>query len=156
MKMMEMNNEERILWESLPQDMREVAHVTNSYQNTLETVQSHMRTLIGSRADWRRCLDQYFESAEYRNECHEVEAVSDIPELTKFDIQQMIDLEDNDSAIIGELKTLRQQYAMEGSRAAHFERVNRMTNILGILPESRNGLNQWFTDYSCLTLAEKA
>lgn len=155
MEMTQMNKEERLIWNSLPPVMRSIARVTNSYQHALEIVQNHMSTLIGERADWRRCLEHYFESDEYRNECHDVQSISCVPELSVSDIQQMIAQEEYDTSLINELKLLRQQLSEEDTRAPSLELTTRMAEILGILPESKKGLNKWLADYSGLSSFEK-
>lgn len=51
--------------QKLPENIREKAKVTMSYQTYLQGINSNLKTVYGEYADWEKCIEKYFESEQY-------------------------------------------------------------------------------------------
>lgn len=154
MKLGEMNSQERKIWCSLPEEIRKHTQVTNDYQHRLGIVQKHLKTLYGERADWKKCLDRYYTDAQYNDECHKIDDLRTVPELSADDIKAMIQQEEHDTELIDELKSLIQLVSHVGNKVPSTPEIYRAAEILGILPNSANGLNKWMVNFDDLSKEE--
>lgn len=85
---------EKILQE-LPANIRKNANVTMSYQTYLQLINSHLKTIYGEYADWTKCIDYYFNSQEYKTNCHQVEKCEDIPIIDRDSLNKMLNEEEH-------------------------------------------------------------
>lgn len=118
--------------QGLPANVRKNANVTMSYQTYLQLINSHLKTIYGEYADWTKCIDYYFDSQEYKTNCHHVEKCEDIPIIDRDSLNRMLNEEVQYSSKIKQLLG----DGKEGS-------VNK-ANVLGIQPEvDTDGLFKW-------------
>ena len=64
--------QEKSFHDMLPPHFAAIAQVSFSYQDMLRIAQDHLKTFYGDRADWKKCIERYFHSAEYQDNCHYV------------------------------------------------------------------------------------
>ena len=67
-----------------------ITMVSNSYIDKLNIVQNHLKTLYGDKADWRKAIERYKSSDEYKNSCRVVKNINEIPEITIKDLNVWI------------------------------------------------------------------
>lgn len=131
------------------------AQVSMKYQDYLRIISRHLKTIYGEFADWKKCLQQYFTSNEYKELCHSPQCCEDIPILTEQQIMEMIkENEDyhhqvNDYlAFFAEVKNT--------DAGADSQRLFHAGELLGIMPDqSKDGLYRWLISRGKLDNAAK-
>lgn len=82
--------QEKSFHDMLPPHFAAIAQVSFSYQDMLRIAQDHLKTFYEDRADWKKCIERYFHSAEYQDNCHYVSTCEDIPIVTTEQLHRMI------------------------------------------------------------------
>ena len=112
----------------LPEELQEVSDVSFSYQTAWHIVTNHLKTLYGKYADPQYCLDTYYASNEYKQNCQMVRRCPDIPLINKGDIQRMLREEDEYSRTVNDLLAIQ-------NRDESTETITQLASLLGVLPE---------------------
>lgn len=123
------------LLKQLPENVRGNADITMSYQAYLKIINNHLKTIYGEYADWEKCIENYFESEEYKMNCHCVTQCEDIPIIDRDYLHRMLDEEE--------------QYAFRVKRLLEedWKCAVKKARILGIHPQVEGeGLFQWIVD----------
>ena len=155
MKTAEMNPQEKAFWNGLPTGFQSFTRVSNSHRERLSIVQNRLMDFYGERADWKRCLEKYRKSSDYQKSCRCVTDPAKIPELSEADVIEMIRQAEKDEQLITELLSLQEIITNADRKQPTTPEMYRAAEILGILPNSEDGLNSWFTDFSDLSETEK-
>lgn len=106
--------QEKSFHDMLPPHFAAIAQVSFSYQDMLRIAQDHLKTFYGDRADWKKCIENYFHSAEYQDNCHYVSTCEDIPIVTTGQLHRMIQEDEQYQAKVKEF--LNFQQAIEADR----------------------------------------
>lgn len=116
--------------QKLPENIREKAKVTMSYQTYLQGINSNLKTVYGEYADWEKCIEKYFESEQYTANYHYVQSCEEIPELGREDIEKMLHSE--------------KEYYVRIERMLNDRNKESISPILGIYPEqTEDSLFKW-------------
>lgn len=127
--------------QSLPESIMKKATVTMSYQTYLKGVNDHLKTIYGEYANWSKCIDKYFASNQYSENCHYAQKCDDIPLLKQDDIEKMLREEAHYTEKVEELLTKTE--------------FSKRANLLGIIPDiSTDSLYEWLIDKSYLKSLE--
>lgn len=89
--------------QKLPESIRKNATVTMSYQTYLQSINKHLKTIYGEYADWSKGLECYFQSQEYKSNCHFVKTCEDIPLIDREDLNRMLNEEEQYSTKVKHL-----------------------------------------------------
>lgn len=128
--------------QGLAESVREKASVTMEYQTYLGVINDHLKTIYGEYADWTKCIDNYFRSEQYNANCHYVQSCADIPELSRDDLDEMLNEEVRYSAKIKEL--LGQKQVSDNKNENCEEVIFSILSILGIHPDIKDdSLFKW-------------
>lgn len=121
----------------------ENVHVTLGYQDYLRIIQDHLQSLYGERANWKKCVEQYFSSAEYQKHCHMVGHYEEIPILTREQIEKMIQEDEEYHRLTEEFLHLTTDIRNKHP-SLECDSLFRAAEMIGILPEQkRDGLYRW-------------
>lgn len=135
--------QEKSFHDKLSPDVHAIADVSFGYQENLRIIQKDLQTFYGERADWRKCLKEYFLSSEYQNYCHYVHICEDMPLLTHADLQKMIHEDKKYQENIKTFLELNQRIIDKGSYQC-LDLLFSAADILGISPDQkRESLYQW-------------
>lgn len=74
----------------LPAELRRTCSVSLSIQLFLGIVQTHLLTIYGERANWKKNLEKYYHSEDYLSQYRIVKNVDSIPELNIEDVKNWI------------------------------------------------------------------
>lgn len=142
--------------ETLPEDLRNIAQVSFSYQKLLQITNSHLKTIYGKRADLTKCLDAYFASSEYRENCHFVKRCPDLPLIGKDDIEDMLYEEEKYSAQVNMLLRCHQEISSASLHVNKYNYIYQVASILGVLPDQNNdSLYRWIIQKDGITQQEQ-
>lgn len=135
---MEEKDKERLL-QGFPQKIRENADVTMSYQAYLRAINKHLISIYGECANWTRCVNGYFKSDFYNQNCHYVKNCEEIPVLSRDDIDNMLKQEEEYSTSVTELLSLREMLSNTNK-----DTIYSIASLLGIHPDIKdNSIYKW-------------
>lgn len=131
-----MTPQSKHIYDLLSQEMQDVVkNVSMGYRDKLSIIQSHLKTIYGTRADWNRCINNY----QKKIKKIEVTSYIDIPELSENDIKNMID-EEKESLKSFEKKVAHLKEYTNKERAYSDEEYKDQTikcaQIIGVAPEA--------------------
>ena len=135
--------QEKSFHDMLPPHFAAIAQVSFSYQDMLRIAQDHLKTFYEDRADWKKCIERYFHSAEYQDNCHYVSTCEDIPIVTTEQLHRMIQEDEQYQVKVKEF--LNFQQAIEADRqSVALDDLYHAAELLGIHPEQKSvGLYNW-------------
>lgn len=135
--------QEKMHHDMLPPKLAAITQVSLSYQETLRIAQDHLQTIYGDRADWKKCIERYFHSAEYRDNCHYVNTCTDIPIVTTEQLRSMIQEDEQYQIRAKEFLNFHQTIEADRQSAA-LDDLYHAAELLGIHPEQKSmGLYNW-------------
>ena len=154
LKLKNMTEQERSFWEMLPEGLQQISTVTMSYQNAFVIINEHLRTIYGERTDWKKCISAYQESDFYRNGSHIVRKCEDMSLVTTDEIRNMLAEEEQDQAKAAELVSMLSSLSSDEKDTAE-KATLEAAKILGILPDSQEGLFTWIVNKEGMTEKER-
>lgn len=146
---------ERYFHDMLPTEIKQSSRVTLGYQDYWRLINRHLKTIYGEYANWEKCIEQYFTSAEYKSNCHYVRHCDEIPILSGADIEQMIredevycDRIEKFLSFFKEIKCNRTNMDLSA--------VLDIAELLGISPDQKeDGLYRWLISRKGLNCQQK-
>ena len=142
-----MTQQEKAFWNLLPEELQQISTVTMSYQNSWAMINKHLRTIYGDRADWKKGISAY-------QKRHIVRKCEDMSLVTTDEIRNMLAEDEKDrvtSAKLVEMLPLISSKDREAAGKATLEAAK----LLGILPDSREGLFTWIVNKEGMTEKEQ-
>lgn len=120
----------------LPDGFREHVEVSMRYQEYFRIINKHLKTIYGSRADWREGIKYYSSSSEYKSNSHVVGKCEDIPVISRERLLQMLQDDTAYEAKVNKLLKLYNGFTATRSKDKVKERevTLKAAEILGILP----------------------
>ena len=135
--------QEKLFHDMLPPPFAAISKVTFSYQDALRIVQNHLKTFYGDRVDWKKCIDSYFHSEEYQDNCHHVKTCEDIPIVTTEQLHRMIQEDERYQVRVKEFLNFHQTIKADRQSVA-LDDLYRVAELLGINPKQKSiGLYNW-------------
>ena len=147
MKLEDMTQQEKAFWNLLPEELQQISTVTMSYQNSWAMINKHLRTIYGDRADWKKGISAY-------QKRHIVRKCEDMSLVTTDEIWNMLAEDEKDrvtSVKLVEMLPLISSNDREAAGKATLEAAK----LLGILPDSREGLFTWIVNKEGMTEKEQ-
>lgn len=144
--------QEQSFYNMLPTDLQEVADVSFEFQQKLHIIQDHLTTFYGERADWEKCLREYYSSLSKENH---LDSCENIPLISTNQIHNMLNEE----------KAFQKQVTTLTSLVANIEKDDDPENmklliqaatLLGIWPDQNApGIFNHFISRSEMTEQDK-
>lgn len=141
----------------LDPELSHSAQVSMKYQDYLQIISNHLKTLYGEFADWRKCLQQHFTSNEYKELCHSPQCCEDIPILTRQQIMKMIKEDEEYHHQVNDYLAFFAK-VKNTDAGADPQCLFHAGELLGIMPDQRkDGLYRWLISREKLdNIAKKA
>ena len=147
--------QEKSFHDMLPPLFAAIAQVSFSYQDMLRVAQENLKTFYGDRADWEKCIESYFHSAEYHGNCHYVSTCEDIPIVTTGQLHRMIQEDEQYQARVNEFLDFQQVIAADRQSVA-LDDLYHAAGLLGIHPEQKSkGLYNWIVSRDGMSSEEE-
>ena len=152
---MELSEASKNFKRSLPVPLQSISNVSMKHKDYFSIIINNLIEIYGDYANPKKNLEFYLNSKEYHNSCRRIKKLSKIPELTFEDIQRMVAEEDAYSAKVEQLLSHRKTIESMGDGEEKSQIIMEMGRILGIVPDSKDGLFTWLVNFRIMTEKEK-
>lgn len=139
----------------LPTPLQSIANVSMKHKDYFSIIINNLIEIYGDYANPKNNLELYLKSEEYHNACRRIKKLSKVPELSFEDIKRMVAEEDAYNVKAEQLLSHRKliESMEDGKEKAQI--IMEMGRILGIVPDSKDGLFTWLVNFRIMTEKEK-
>lgn len=139
----------------LPTQLQSIADVSMKHKDYFSIIINNLIEIYGDYANTEKNLELYLKSEEYHNACRRIKKLSKMPELTFEDIKRMVAEEDEYNAKVEQLLSHRKTMESMEDGEEKAQIIVEMGRILGIVPDSEDGLFTWLVNFRIMTEKEK-
>ena len=140
---------------TLPEEMKGICSVSFSLQEKLVLVNTHLKTIFGEMADWKKNLELYYHDSPFCDNCCVVETLENLKELTFEDILSWIEEERNYSVAIKQMQELLSSASI-GNTPEEVKASFAIATILGLMDGKEGRIYSYYVNWKGITESEEA
>ena len=142
-----------------PKELQNVSTVSQSFQRYFFHIETHLKTIYGSRADSSKSMQAYFDNVEYKRLCTtNGSKMEHIPTLSANEIKKMLEEEERYSNQLNKLSVT--YWKWEANHQNLNEQnllVNEMASTLGFFPKKdKQSLYKWLINKNGISSKDTA